>query len=266
METLIDGDLSAQQQASLEDIVRCDPAARRWFLDEMQFHAALKWDCIESTEPSSETTPDVAQFPTISLLGEASPNPIASSFFSGWATAYLIATVLLAIGLTVAALIHVSQPTSIVLPSPASGGHHEVVGAGGEGGQHSLSSSIVASITGMVDCVLNNDECRMPNAELHTKTTDIHRSSISNPKSPIRLGDRLALRSGLLEITYNTGAKVILQGPVTYEVESSSGGYLSGWQTHRQVGEEVRSQRSEVSVGKSEIGNQKSESPLTSVL
>ena len=29
-----------------------------------------------------------------------------------------------------------------------------------------------------------------------------------------------------MEITYNTGAKVILQGPVTYEVESN-GGYLA---------------------------------------
>ena len=29
-----------------------------------------------------------------------------------------------------------------------------------------------------------------------------------------------------MEITYDTGAKVILQGPVTYEVESD-GGYLS---------------------------------------
>ena len=30
-----------------------------------------------------------------------------------------------------------------------------------------------------------------------------------------------------MEITYDTGAKVILQGPVTYDVESSAGGYLS---------------------------------------
>ena len=30
-----------------------------------------------------------------------------------------------------------------------------------------------------------------------------------------------------MEITYDTGAKVILQGPVTYEVESAAGGYLS---------------------------------------
>ena len=30
-----------------------------------------------------------------------------------------------------------------------------------------------------------------------------------------------------MEITYDTGAKVILQGPVTYEVESADGGFLS---------------------------------------
>ena len=41
------------------------------------------------------------------------------------------------------------------------------------------------------------------------------------------LGDQFALASGLMEITYDTGAKVILQGPVTYEVESKDGGYLS---------------------------------------
>ena len=41
------------------------------------------------------------------------------------------------------------------------------------------------------------------------------------------LGDKFALASGLMEITYDTGAKVILQGPVTYEVESKDGGFLS---------------------------------------
>ena len=30
-----------------------------------------------------------------------------------------------------------------------------------------------------------------------------------------------------MEITYDTGAKVILQGPVTYVVESKDGGFLS---------------------------------------
>ena len=47
------------------------------------------------------------------------------------------------------------------------------------------------------------------------------------PSSPfLALGDTLSLSSGLMEITYNTGAKVILQGPVTYKVDSN-GGFLS---------------------------------------
>ena len=51
-------------------------------------------------------------------------------------------------------------------------------------------------------------------------------SLIPNPQSLVSLGDRFALSSGLMEITYDTGAKVILQGPVTYSVETN-GGYLS---------------------------------------
>ena len=53
-----------------------------------------------------------------------------------------------------------------------------------------------------------------------------HPSSLI-PQSLVSLGDKFALASGLMEITYDTGAKVILQGPVTYEVESASGGFLS---------------------------------------
>ena len=43
----------------------------------------------------------------------------------------------------------------------------------------------------------------------------------------VPLGRKYELASGLMEITYDTGAKVILQGPVTYEVESANGGFLS---------------------------------------
>ena len=49
-----------------------------------------------------------------------------------------------------------------------------------------------------------------------------------------------------MEITYDTGAKVILQGPCTYEVESPRGGFLSlGKLTARVERSEVRGQGSE---------------------
>ncbi len=43
----------------------------------------------------------------------------------------------------------------------------------------------------------------------------------------VAIGQKFRLEAGLLEITYDTGFKAILQGPVTYEVTSDNGGYLS---------------------------------------
>jgi hypothetical protein len=43
----------------------------------------------------------------------------------------------------------------------------------------------------------------------------------------VRPGRKFELRSGLLEITFDTGAKVILQGPCEFKVESANGGFLS---------------------------------------
>ena len=67
-----------------------------------------------------------------------------------------------------------------------------------------------------------------------------------------------------MEITYNTGAKVILQGPATYGIESTSGGYLSLGKLTARVedkGPGTRGQGSEKANPKSEIRNPKSPCP-----
>ena len=86
------------------------------------------------------------------------------------------------------------------------------------------------------------------------------KSEIRNQKSLVALGDKFALAAGLMEITYDTGAKVILQGPVTYEVESANGGYLAvGKLTGKlEKNSGVRGQGSEAANHQSEIRNQKS--------
>ncbi len=68
----------------------------------------------------------------------------------------------------------------------------------------------VGRITGMVDCKWSDDKNYLPPGGDY-----------------VALGRKYKLDSGLIEITYNTGAKVILQGPVAYEVESANGGYMS---------------------------------------
>jgi len=67
----------------------------------------------------------------------------------------------------------------------------------------------VGRVTGMVD----------------VKWADINTSTETGNGVP--LGRKYAMSSGLMEITYHTGAKVILQGPVAYEVTSRDGGFLS---------------------------------------
>jgi hypothetical protein len=92
--------------------------------------------------------------------------------------------------------------------------------------------SVVGRITGMADCRFAAD----------SKTED------QRPKTAVGLGDKLTLLSGLLEITYDTGTRVILQGPVTYVVESPAGGYLSVGKLTAKVdkGSEIRDKRSDV--------------------
>ena len=139
---------------------------------------------------------------------------------SGWPLAYMVATVVLGVGLIVGAYVRVSQPTQLTLPSLA-GTDLKGWSGRGTGGEGNVSS-IIGRITGMVDCVWEGAGGGVQGSE-----NDNQQSAIRNQKSVVAIGDRLALRSGLLEITYDTGAKVILQGPVTYQVDSAAGGYLS---------------------------------------
>jgi hypothetical protein len=120
-------------------------------------------------------------------------------FSSGWPVAYLVATVIFGIGLAIGAYTYVSHPGKSVvsrsnpeslIPNP------------------SPKAPSVGQITGMDDC----------------QWADSNTAPIA---ADVRLGQKYQLASGLMEITYDTGAKVILQGPVTYEVETRNGGFLS---------------------------------------
>ena len=87
---------------------------------------------------------------------------------------------------------------------------------------------MVGRITGMFDCrwakwsVVSGQWSVVSESEIPNP-----KSQIPNQELLVPLGAKFNLISGFMEITYDTGAKVILQGPVTYEIESPSGGFLS---------------------------------------
>jgi hypothetical protein len=215
--------------AELNALLLSDEAARRFYLRYCQMHVAMRLE-LRAERAAQKICQRIGSEPPIQDVGEcdivssraergdrSSPPPMFDlssapsqgvvTYFAGWPVAYLVATVIFGLGLAIGAFVHVSHPTDVVrqfnLPSPSGRG------AGGEGGRGSLPSSIVARITGMVDCTWSDPETE------------------ALVGAYVPLGRKYALASGLMEITYDTGAKVILQGPVTYEVESPAGGYLA---------------------------------------
>ncbi len=190
------------QLLELEDLVEGDEQTRSIYLAYCQLHVDLHFAIRgeRSREAVREGIRTQVKEPSVSL---------APTFFS---TAYhgtigyfsqelpfslLIATVLTSLGLWFASMIYVSSPEKIakgsLLPAKSS---------------VDPTLNVVGKITGMVDCKW---------ADPQTETFN---------GANVLFGRKYALASGLMEITYDTGAKVILQGPVTYEVETN-GGYLA---------------------------------------
>jgi len=118
----------------------------------------------------------------------------------------LAATVICGLGLLISSVTYVTHRAA-QLAGTGTG-----PGSGERQSSESPSKKItfVGRITGMVDCKWSDDKEFFPPTGYY-----------------VSLGRKYKLDSGLMEITYDTGAKVILQGPVTYEVESANGGYLA---------------------------------------
>jgi len=131
---------------------------------------------------------------------------------------YTLGAIITLIAIGIGAVVHVTHNYEVAA-SQAATSEGDSGGGGGGGVSSALATAekakpkkeeapVVGHISGMADC-------RWADPSL-------------KPIAPrIRQGTKFALTSGLMEITYTTGAKVILQGPCTYEVESPHGGYLA---------------------------------------
>ena len=201
------GNASPGQECRLKELIRQDIDACDLYLD-MVFESSALLTWAKDDEPDEGPA---RPLPLLAFFGRSIHGTVGY-FSSDWPVAYLMATVIFGIGLLVGSLVPVSQPVRVAhqsasLPSPLS-----------------PLPTMVGRITGMVDCKWMEN----PKSEIRNpKQIRNQKSEIRNQKSFVFFGDRFALASGLMEITYDTGAKVILQSPVTYEVESATGGFLS---------------------------------------
>ena len=118
----------------------------------------------------------------------------------GFPFAYLVSAVSLVVAILICSIIPMARDAKLA-DEPAS----RIADAG-----RTETHPVVGRITGLVDVVWSDDPRFMPPLGY----------------ALVSIGRRYEIASGLVEITYDSGAKVVLEGPCEYEVDSATGGYL----------------------------------------
>lgn len=211
-----DGQLTSEEGAWLKQILAENREARRVYAGYIALYALLELEV--AAFPSQDAMPhspaessftDMLSPQRVERIQHVLPPVLDSGFLdrashltfgyfsSGWPLAYLVATVIFGIGLLIGGWVHVSQPVQIAEQTQPVANVKSV---------SEPKTEFVGRITGMVDCKW---------------------AGAASDSPGVSLGRKFVLASGLMEITYDTGAKVLLQGPVTYTVESKNGGFVS---------------------------------------
>ena len=201
-EAVCDESASLNDVAELDTILFADQRARYDYLDYCRLHVTLRLR-LRARRAAQKVCHQINIKPVVSATDDCSVGRFAQSSATSPAPTFLSTTfnntlAYFSDGMPLAYLLAtVITGLGLLIGSLIPASHPEQV---------ALVSSLVVEptlvgrITGMVDCKIGD--------------------------SRVSLGQKVDLASGLLEITYDTGAKVILQGPVAYSVEVN-GGYLA---------------------------------------
>ncbi|MBN1395174.1 MAG: hypothetical protein JW959_09135, partial [Pirellulales bacterium] len=248
---LLEGDLSPAEREQLQQQLRADASLRRLYRKYMTLDALLRWEIApplmkmgkegpgtggQRTEDRGQRSEDGDRVTLISPLFplptlSTTHYPLPTNFVGGPVFSYMVATIVLCLMLLGAWAYKITHDRDFI----ANNSRRSTT----SGLSKQEEFVIVGRVTGMKDC----------------------RWSESDPgtfiSSLAAIGREYALVSGLLEITYKSGAKVILEGPCTYRVESSAGGFLE----RGKLAARVQTKGSGFRVQKSEVGNHKSPNP-----
>ena len=216
LDAVCDDTLDERQAVDLESRLLSDAKARELYVDFLALDAELQW--LSSSQQEGEAVLEKiieaddrpVAAPIVNIHDEANPG-VGDYFSQGVLYSYMVGGVLTALLLLIAAVIPVSS--SIQTAKNSSPSTPSFAGT-------KTDRDCIGRITGMFDC-------RWEGSGPRVQGLVINKSQVPNPQFLVSLGDKFALSSGLLEITYDTGAKVLLQGPVTYEVASRDGGFLA---------------------------------------
>ena len=249
IDAVCENEAASSSLDQLESLLLADDDACRYYLDYSALHGAMtlageqgnekpereglaaKGSCLGLPMAGGQfaTANDpLIPPPAFAFSGSSFCSPVSGILFS-----YLVAAFVLGAGLLVASVLKVSDIERIALaPSRQADESVQTVAAG---------EKRVGRITGMVDCrweTTGNRGKRSRESENNLPSPGRRLEGLVGGRgargegglqlhSAVHLNDHFVLRSGVLELTYDIGAKVILQGPVTYNVDSAAGGHLS---------------------------------------
>ncbi len=211
---LIDGQPSEEQLAQLESLLAEDPEALAYYRKYTRLCALLEFERSKVEETEEARVSDIpAETESVCFDGIVAPPtilcpPFVANAYHGVIGyfsqeipfALLLATFMTGLGLWLSSFVYVSHHKQLAKNTRSPSSATRII--------PTSQAEYVGRITGMVD-VTWSDATTAAVTEL------------------VALDRRYALASGLMEITYDTGAKVILQGPCTYRADSRVGGYLS---------------------------------------
>ncbi len=234
---LLEGALGSEDRRRLEETLLADHAALEYYQDYVDVHCLLHWqhglpeergvrdqrqglagspasdlpvgaavehpvgaavELPHQLDPDPRTPNPEPPFPTLSTTHYPLPTP----FVGSWAFSCMVSAVIVCVMLLVFWAIKVTPHQPQVAETPSRSAPSEAM----------QEMVFVGRITGMVNVKWSDDPRYLPPL---------------SSRAYVPLGRKYILDSGLMEITYDSGAKVILQGPCTYEVESTAGGYLA---------------------------------------
>jgi hypothetical protein len=186
-----EGDIAPEQASRLEALVAKSDDARQYLLDCFQIHCELAWELGQEHADSSQTDPS-AGIPALAGPGRAPGAHGRRKRLRIWALAAMAASLLVAATLGVVVFGH------------RVGHHVPMVVVGGSHEPDSQSPSF-ARIEDSRGCDAVG-----------------HQPGALAIDAPLAAGSKLAFQQGLLEVAFQSGAKIILQGPVEVALESAS--------------------------------------------
>jgi hypothetical protein len=255
LSAMLDGQMTAAEESRLAGLLRDNPNAQEVYLDCCRTHALLRQElggrCDiaslagegeagsigDMSSPLADGQSASVPFPSIILQPSSHPAPLFSPLGS-FVFSYSLAALIVGIGMLIGWACKVSVQEQVAKAPPPAVVHPEP------------EMVFVGRVTGMVDC----------------RWSDSSTGTVSYAYVP--LGRRYALASGLMEITYDTGTTVILEGPCTYTVESKTSGFLGIGRLTAKVEErgERRGERKTLAAGQQTVNsNRKSAAPLATL-